>query len=148
MTLKPRPGKPAPLKPAHVEPPPIPAHVQPPPPPPGHSPGQPLHVEPPPIPQAFAATAVNPAAARVRVTLARAPASTRVMIDRVRIPQNVNWIDLDPGGHVLEVAIHGAAGDTATGAVQRHGAVIAKNTATIPDGETEAYSQAGAPFNV
>jgi len=70
------------------------------------------------------------------------------MIDRVRIPQNVNWIDLDPGGHVLEVAIHGAAGDTATGAVQRHGAVIAKNTATIPDGETEAYSQAGAPFNV
>lgn len=154
MTLKPRPRKTAPLTPAHVEPPPIPAHVQPPP-PPGHNPGAapglaPLHVEPPPIPQAFAATAAAAAAApaTVRVTLARAPAGTRIIIDRVPIPQNRNWTKLDPGRHVLEVAVHGAAGDTATGAVQRNGAVIARNTATIPAGETEAYSQAGVPFDV
>jgi len=152
MTLKPRPRKTAPLTPAHVEPPPNPAHVQPPPPPPGHGPGAapglaPLHVEPPPIPQALAATAAA-APAKVRVTLARAPAGTRIIIDRVTIPQNRNWTVLKPGRHVLEVAVHGAAGDTASGAVQRNGAAIARNTATIPAGETEAYSQAGAPFDV
>lgn len=83
----------------------------------------------------------------VRVAIDRKPASTLVIIDHVRIPQHVTWVDLHPGHHTLEVAIAGQPGDVGAAELRCEAGLIAEARVQIPPGETEAYS-GEVPFNV
>jgi hypothetical protein len=137
----------APLQPKHVEPPPgafiaplQPTHVEPPP----ESfvaPLHPQHVVPP--PEAFVATSPTSAS----VSISRTPPTTRVIIDRIPVPDDRTWVNLEPGAHTLRVGIAGAPGDHGGASLRRGATKIASAAVEIPDGKTEAYS-AEVVFNV
>lgn len=119
------------VTPKHVEPPPEALVAT----------SQPKHVEPP--PGAFFAASQK----RVRVTITRNPATTRVIIDGVRVEDDETWTDLNPGRHNLQIGVAGKAGDQGAGSLHRGETQIAAAAVEIPEGEIEAYS-AEVPFNV